>query len=349
MTLASIQPILSVEAHPNADLLDIAQVKGYKAIVKRGQWKAGDLCVFIEPDSVLPDAPWAAFYKAKSNRVKAIRLRGAWSFGIVESLSILGEVANAEVNRWTLRAGVNVTEMLGVTKYEAPAPQDLNASGPYGFGIPKTDEHRWQGIDDLPYGEKVDVTLKIDGQSWTAFAKFDDTNWPNGEWVTGVGGRSFLYKPESDNHFTRNARTFDVFNKLRRFCAEHTVGLALRGEQYGQGIQKAAHNPHAQLPVSLALFSTWLIDERRYATKGHPLYIHTLAPQLGLPTVPVLERDVVLTPELIKRYAEELETIQWYRGGGSDSAPVRHPFEGVVINHACGSFKIINLHYDARK
>lgn len=73
--LASIQPILAVEHHSNADLLDIVTVMGYRAIVKRDQWKVGDLCAFIEPDSVLPDQPWATFYKARSNRIKAIRLR----------------------------------------------------------------------------------------------------------------------------------------------------------------------------------------------------------------------------------------------------------------------------------
>ncbi len=361
MTLASIQPILAVETHPNADSLDICTVKAYKAIVKRGQWKVGELCVFIEPDSVLPDAPWAAFYKAKSNRVKAIRLRGAWSFGIIESLTILGEVALAEPNRWTLLPGVDVTDHLGITKYEAPMPQDLNASGPYGFGIPKTDEHRWQGLDTLPYGEKVDVTLKIDGQSWSAFCKLEpEKNGPAFEMVQsfkvtrGVGGRSFLYKPESDNHYTRNERKLGVLDKLEAFCRANEVSLCLRGEQYGQGIQSGAHNPHISLPVGVALFSTWLIDERRYATKGHPFYIYDLAPQLGLPTVPVLERDVILTPELIKRYAEELETLwcaHWGFGLDKDGKVFteKRPFEGVVINHAGGSFKVINLHYDAKK
>ncbi len=341
MTLASIQPILAVEAHSNADLLDIATVKGYKAIVKRGQWRAGDLCVFIEPDSVLPDAPWAAFYKAKSNRVKAIRLRGQWSFGIIESPTNVGYTG-------ALEAGLDVTAALGVTKYEAPQPQDLNASGPYGFGIPRTDEERYQGIESLPYGKLVDVMLKVDGQSWSAFWHKHieiamDHAGSSLETIIdkGVGGRSFLYKPDSDNAYTRNERAHGVLAKLEAYCTAHNVSLCLRGEQYGQGIQRGAYNPHAQMPAGLALFSTWLIDERCYATKGHPLYIHRLAPELGLPTVPVLERDVVLTPELIKRYAEELETVE-VNG-------VKQAFEGVVINHAGGSFKVINLPYDARK
>lgn len=326
MTLASIQSIVSVEHHNNADLLDVVQVKGYKAIVKRDQWKVGDPCVFIEPDSVLPVVPWSAFYRAKSNRVKAVRLRSVWSFGIVESPIVVGYTGSLEV-------GLDVTEVLGITKYEPPTPQDLNASGPYGFGIPRTDEHRWQSLDSLPYGEKVDVTLKIDGQSWSAFWLTDTLGNP--QW--GVGGRSFLYQLDCDNNYTRNERTYGVLAKLAKFWLDHKVGICLRGEQYGHGIQKGSHNPHAQLPLNLALFSTWLIDERKYATKGHPFYAYTIAPLMGLPTAPMLEQDVILTPELIKKYSEDLVEVNG------------KPFEGVVVNHANGSFKVLSLLYDSRK
>lgn len=88
----------------------------------------------------------------------------------------------------------------------------------------------------------------------------------------------------------------------------------------------------------LALFSTWLIDERKYANKGHSYYIHNIAAQLGLPTVPVLEKDVVLTKELIFKYDE-----------GMSKLPDGNPFEGVVVQHAGGSFKVINKSYDALK
>lgn len=329
MPLAHLQPILSVEHHTNADALDLVQVLGYKAIVKRDQWKVGDLCVFIEPDSVLPDQPWTAFYKAKSTRVKAIRLRGLWSFGVVESPANVGYTG-------PLTAGLDVTEVLGITKYEPPAPQDLNASGPYGYGIPKTDETRYQSIppSDLPaWGTLVDVTLKVDGQSWTAFVKLNE----DGTMDRGIGGRSLLYRLDSDNAYTRHEKRYGVLDKLETFCRANRVSLAIRGESYGQGIQKGGYNPHSKVPSGLALFSTWLIDERRYASKGHPLYIHALAPQLGLSTVPMIEQDVPLTAELIQRYDEGLEQLNG------------QPFEGVVIQHAGGSFKVINKAYDARK
>lgn len=337
--LASIQRIVSVEKHPNADALDIVQVKGYKAIVKRDQWQPGALCVFIEPDSILPDVPWAAFYKAKSSRVRAIKLRGSWSFGVVESLDIIGPSSAQRIEE-----GADVTELLGVTKYVIPEPQDLNASGGYGNGIPRTDEERYQSLNHVPYGELCDVTLKIDGQSLSAIFSLyinreinSPDEVPTSEVTRAIGGRSFLYKPESDNNYTRNARQYDVLAKLEAFCLARGINLCIRGESYGNGIQKGAHNPHSKLPLSLALYSTWLIDERRYARKGDPYYIFDIAPKLGLPTVPMLEKDVPLTRELIAKYAEGLTEVNG------------QPFEGVVINWAGGSFKIINLSYDSKK
>jgi hypothetical protein len=85
------------------------------------------------------------------------------------------------------------------------------------------------------------------------------------------------------------------------------------------------------------MFSTYLINERRYARKGEPLYFLTIAGQLGLPTVDVVEKDVVLTKELIEKYSSGIKELNG------------KPFEGVVVQHSRGSFKIINKHYDSQK
>ena len=90
MPLASIQRIYSVEKHPNADSLSICGILGYRCITKLDQYKVGDLVVFVEPDTVLPQVPWSVFYRSKSNRVKAVRLRGEWSEGIIESVTNVG-------------------------------------------------------------------------------------------------------------------------------------------------------------------------------------------------------------------------------------------------------------------
>jgi RNA ligase (TIGR02306 family) len=332
MKFASIESIMMVSKHPNADALDIVQVLGYKAITKRNEWKVGDLCVFIQPDTVLPDAPWAAMYKAKSNRVKAIKLRGSWSMGIVESI----EKVFADIVLPQPVEGLEVGGFIGVTKFEPPAPADNSAKGLLPFGIPKTDQERYQNLkpEEIPYGELVDVTLKVDGQSLTAYCKRNEQGI---NLSTGICGRTLEFKDEANNNYTRAVEKHRIIDKLAEYCVAHSVSLALRGESYGKGIQAFKENPHASLENDLALFSVFDIDRKQYANKGSRFYFVDVCAELGLPTVTILEKDVVLTPELIAKYDSGIEKIDG------------KPFEGVVINHANGSFKVISKSYDSKK
>jgi len=136
MKLASIELIADIQPHPNADKLDLAKVLGYTCIVEKGKYNVGDAVVLIQPDTVLPDKPWAEVFKKKGNRTKAIKLRGVWSFGIVIPQSV--------VLGYTILylPGTEVSHLIGVTKYEAPQPQQLDAKGHLPFGLGKTDEER---------------------------------------------------------------------------------------------------------------------------------------------------------------------------------------------------------------
>ena len=333
MKLASIEIITAVERHQNADALSICSVLGFKCITQLDQYKAGDVICFIQPDCVLPDKLWAEFYKKKSGRTKAIRLRQVWSEGIIESLETVGYTGPLEVGR-------EISADIGVTHYEPPLPQELNAKGGLPFYIPATDEERLENLEVVPWGEIVDVTLKVDGQSFSAFCDIADT--PSDGHVSyttqfGVTGRRMEYKLDCENNFTRNSKAFNLEDKLTKFCIIANQSICIRGEQYGAGIQKSPINPHAKLPLSLAFYGVWLINERRYARKGEEFYAYNLIPALNLPTCPVVERDVILTPELVKKYAEDLTEING------------HSFEGVVVQWRGGSFKILNKTYDSKK
>lgn len=85
------------------------------------------------------------------------------------------------------------------------------------------------------------------------------------------------------------------------------------------------------------MFSVFFPEIREYGNKGTSLYFENIAKVLDLPTVEFLERDVVLTQELIDKYSTGLEKIN------------EKKFEGVVIKHKNGSFKVINKHYDSKK
>lgn len=325
MKLASFEKILEILPHPNADKLDLAKVLGYTCIVVKDSFKVGETCVLIQPDTVLPDKPWAEVFKKKSGRVKAVKLRGQWSFGIVLKPDVF------EVPLDSYEIGQDISNVIEVIKYEAPVPQQLDALGVLPSGLGKTDEERYQNLE-LPFGEKVDVTLKVDGSSLTVYCKLVD-----GVPKTGICSRSLELKPECVNKYTTITKQDKLIEKLTEYCVKHNVSLALRGEMHGNGIQGHGANPHSKLNLGFAAFSVYNLDTLEYEEKGSTHYYQNVCSELNIKQVDLLETDVILTPELVKKYAEDLTEING------------KPFEGVVIKHQKGSFKIINLSYDEKK
>jgi RNA ligase (TIGR02306 family) len=323
--LASIERIKSIAAHPNADRLELAHVLGYICVVPKDKYSEGDLVVLIQPDTVLPDKDWAEFYKKLSkSRVKAAKIRGVWSYGIIESLNII-PWAHPD----NMFEGHEVSKDIGVTKYEAPQPTELNAKGAIPYSIPKTYEERWQNVDiDSLLGQSVDVTLKVDGRSFTAIYK---------DGYFGVCGRTMEYKPECHNNYTAHVKRYNLAEELANYCEKHQVNIALRGESYGKGIQSSNNNPHSKLNNGLFFFSVYLIDEHRYTSPNELHSVANVCSKLDLPLVPVVEKSVPLTYDLIKKYDEEQNLIDGL------------PFEGVVIAGNGFSFKVINKHYDSKK
>lgn len=324
MKLATIEKIISSEKHPNADSLSICSVLGFRAITKLNQFKTGDKIVFIQPDCVLPEAAWSTFYKSKSNRTKAIKLRKFWSEGIIESLVNVGLNEDLEI-------GMEVSEILKIIHYEPPVPKELNAKCALRFGLTKTDEERWNNLESLPYGEEVTVTLKIDGSSASYFVK---QLWEDKSWETGITSRSLELKPECVNNYTLIEKKYDILRKLKEYCLRNHKNYCLRGECYGQGIQSSANNPFSKLSLGFAAFSLFNFDSLSY----EPFYkCVEVCKELDIPTVPILEKTI-FTKELIEKYSEGLDKIN------------NQPFEGVVIKLSDGkSFKIVNKHYDAAK
>jgi RNA ligase (TIGR02306 family) len=281
----------------------------------------------------LPDKPWAEMFKKRGNRVKAMKLRGIWSFGIVMSPYDVCDIGDLKGMLMPENIGKDIADRIGVTKYEAPAPQMLDAKGPLPFGLNKTDEERYQNFLELPFGEEVMVSLKVDGQSATYYCHKDRQT---GMWTTGICSRSLEMKPECDNNYTRINAKYNILNMLARYCKHHDVSLALRGEIYGNGIQAHAANPHSKVPLNFAAFNVYNFDTFSYENYESVHYYEDVCRKINVPTVPNIGSQT-LTQDLIKHYAEDISEIDG------------KPFEGVVIKHKNGSFKIINLNYDERK
>lgn len=327
--LVTMEEVLAIEPHSNADRLEFARVLGYRCLVQKGEFAAGERVVLVQPDTVLPLAAWAEpFRKYAPKRVKAQKFRGEWSMGLVIKPAAVGLVGLSE-----LEPGTDVAEHLGVIKYEAPVPVEGGTVGGLPFGMPKTDEDRYQVVENLPelFGQVVDVSLKIDGQSLTAYHN------PDAERVFGVCGRTMEFDVAVKNRWTDQIQRYDLRRKLAAIHAEYGKPFALRGESYGTGIQGLACNPYSRKAPALAFFATYLIDEMRYADPDEPMYYAALCQKFDLPAVPMVERQVPLTAELVRRYDEKLDVLSG------------EPFEGVVVKGMGFSFKIINKAYDAVK
>ena len=163
--LASIRVIKDIAPIENADSIEVATVDGWHCVVKKGEFHVGEHVIYCEVDSVMPHTdPRFEWLRPRGFRVRTIKLRGQVSQGLVLPLSYLG-MADDEVHY----IGQDVTERLGIVKYEPPIPAQLRGTVKGNFPtelLSKTDEERIQNLQELltKYkGVRVSMTEKLDG------------------------------------------------------------------------------------------------------------------------------------------------------------------------------------------
>ena len=125
--LASIQEIRAIEPIPGKDRIELAHVQGWTVVVQKGEYKPGDLTVYVEIDSVLPERPEFEFLRSKNFRIKTMKINGqtpegvkipVFSQGICFPVSILpGNVMDPCLSK-ELLIDTDVTEYLGIKKYD---------------------------------------------------------------------------------------------------------------------------------------------------------------------------------------------------------------------------------------
>ena len=205
--LVSIQRVEVIEPIAGADNIVKARVMGWDVVVKKNELAAGDLCVFFEIDSLLPDgASWAEFMRPRGFRLKTARLRGVLSQGLALPTSILPDGDVPPI-------GTDVRERLGVVKYDPPVPLGGDIAGPFPARVPKTDEIR---------GLELAITTKIDGTSTTFFVDDDG--------ALTVCSRNWTLA-RADSAPWRIAAQYALEGAIPR-------GFAVQGELCGPGIQK---------------------------------------------------------------------------------------------------------------
>jgi RNA ligase (TIGR02306 family) len=234
--MVSIRRISSISSIPGADSIEVAHVDGWQVVVRKGEHLPGELIVFCEIDSLLPEREEFEFMRPRRFRVKTIKLRGQISQGLVFPLSILPLGCYVFDEKEDL--GMDVSEALGIIKWEPNLPIHLagHTKGTFPGWLPKTDEERIQNLggalENLLVNENVEVyiTEKLHGTSFTAYLR---------DGIFGVCSRNQEKKDEPGCTYWETAKKEKIEEKLRKLSEEVEIpNIACQGEMVGPGINK---------------------------------------------------------------------------------------------------------------
>lgn len=276
--LAQIAVVADLRPIPKADAIELATIAGWQCVVKKGEFKVSDRAVYLEIDAVPPDVPafrWLWQPKTpgpepvprpSSFRIRTMRLRGCLSQGLLLPLDRVGvDVNDAAV-------GDDVSERLGVTKYEPEAPSGAGGMrAPFPGLVPKTDEMRVQAVpavlDELR-GLPWVATLKCDGTSATFVRVDGELHCCSRNQSVLDDGRSFYW------HLARALSIDEILARHER--------LAIQGEIVGPGIQG---NPMGLKEKALRVFSVYDIARASFMSDAE---LRAFCAAEGLTPVPLV-------------------------------------------------------------
>lgn len=248
--LVTIRQVSAVNPIEGADAIECISIEGWKVVSQKGNYQVGDLAVYFEIDSFLPDGDerWQdlvdksprEFEGKKGHRLRTIKLRGQVSQGFsiplrkfpelegIVQLAAMG--CNSEEERLVKLRELDLSDVLGVVKWEPPLPAELAGlvKGLFPSFIRKTDQERVQNLPEVVLDNEAEYerTIKLDGSSMTVYHY-------NGE--VGVCSRNLELKLEGNegNTLIRVATE----SKLLKVLQELGLNIAVQGELMGPGIQ----------------------------------------------------------------------------------------------------------------
>jgi len=330
--LASIQQIKYKKEISNADSIECVGVLGWECVSKKNEFKEGDKCIYIEIDSLLPVIPEFEFLRKgcynpnlDKFRIKSIKLRKTLSQGIALPISLFPRLIDLEI-------GTDITDILGVIKYEPPIPAQIAGDArSFSWPIEKTDEIRVQQDDEYNFikslsGKPYYISLKLDGTSCSFIL-----NPADGEFH--VCGRNYSYKKNDSHSFWKIENKYGIEKNLRDFAEKNKI-IALQGECVGPGIQK---NPLGLKEVDFYVFNVIDVSSNK---RLHIEESEKIVRDFNLNFVPILEKETKFN------YLQEqlLEKAKGKYFEHFKSAKPDQDREGIVIRSLCGeiSFKAIN-------
>lgn len=237
----------SIVPHPNADKLEIANIRGTTVVVGKGTFQPGQQVVYFPPDICIPElvadtlgvkkylkhAHYSLGDPIKTQcRVAACRLRSYPSYGFVCPLDVLTDPT-------VHKLGDDVSSDFDAKKYDPPKrPQAIMAADAApehpAFHKYTSIEHYWRYPSTIQPDEVVVVTEKIHGtNSRVGIINVD------GEWRFFAGSHHVNRKPPEEGHFCVYWEPLSypgVMDLLSELCDEQHNAI-LFGEIFGPSIQ----------------------------------------------------------------------------------------------------------------
>jgi RNA ligase (TIGR02306 family) len=336
--LATIRKIDELNPIDGADAIECAVVGGWKVVVKKGEYTVGDLAVYLEIDSWVPTelAPFLSkgkepreFEGIKGERLRTVKLRGQISQGLLLPLSVITEVRVAVWVAPDEFEGSDVSDILGIIKWERPMNAQLAgmARGNFPTQIPKTDQERVQNIKKeiaaaAEAGATFEVTEKLEGSSMTCYLI---------EGVFGVCSRNLDLKEEGGTTFWEVARREDIETKMK--AIDEHWSFAIQGELIGPGIQGNIYNLSKP---EFYVFDVYNIQTGEYLKPAARL---ALIQRMGLNHVPVIHPAWPVT--------SSIEGLLEAAEGQTVLLTSNHEREGIVFKEVNGgmTFKAISNKY----
>lgn len=337
--LVTVRKISSILPIPDADNIERAAVDGWKCVVMKGEFKPEDHCLYFEIDSFLPEGdPRYAFLmegKIEWNghigvRIRTREFRKQVSQGLALPLDQFPEVLEmiAGLDEKAIRS-IDFTEVVGVLKWEAIIPDELAAEVQGGLPtfLTETGGDRIQNMPELieeSPSEEFEESIKLDGFSMTVF---------HHEGKSGICGRSWWFKDDVENEYTRTAERQGLIAALKK----HPRSLGLQGELIGPGIRG---NKERLAEKEFRVFRIWDIENScRFAPVDRDRIVQELR-DLGANVL-----TTVFTGIFTLRELGSIENMLARADGPSMNPQVNR--EGLFYNSVTGrgSFKVINNRY----
>ena len=349
--------INEIKPIPGADNIEQGVIGGWNCIIKKGDYKIGDLVGIATTDAVIPqrlsDAMNVTNYLRKGQRVRTVKLRGVYSECLVIPNQFLPIGYNLE--------GKDLMEDLKIFKYEPPAVQVQLSSGrkiKYHQNPNFTVYYKFPNLKNVAgmfiIGDIVEITRKIHGTNarygivkkrklsiWDKVKRFFGDKWAEYEFV--YGSHNVEKGSDSQGFYDTDvwrevAGKYQIKDKLWHLAKvlgsvqDIGSGIIIYGEVYGPGIQK--NYDYGLKELEFAMFDISINGEYQRAETAKT---YADSPQLNLPYVPILHYGF---------WSQEIQdkfTFNNFIEG------TKVPHEGIVIKDSSGRrekvAKVINPDY----